>query len=88
MGSTLWQPGTVSEPPPPKQDTVSWGKAKKGMFNPEHNKVSQNTNNVKPGKRVPRGRMSSGLRISTNRQWCSKNYFYFHLQHIYSEHMA
>ena len=30
--------------------------------------------------------MSSGLRISTKRQWCSKNYFYLHFQSIYREH--
>ena len=35
--SVLWQPGTVSEPPPPKQDTTLRGKAKKDMFNQEPN---------------------------------------------------
>ena len=28
----LWQPATLSEPTPPKQDTISLRKAKKGMF--------------------------------------------------------
>ena len=33
----LWQPGTVSEPPPPKQDTITRGKTKKACFIPNSN---------------------------------------------------
>ena len=39
----LWQPATLSEPTPPKQDTISLGKAKKGMFIPKQKQKSLKT---------------------------------------------